>query len=236
MGEGYHNFHHQFPMDYRNAFLWYQYDPTKWFIAICGRAGLASHLRVFPSNEIAKSQLSMKLKELKQLQDSLTWPVPAEKLPVISWKTCQFAFHTSTTRPDYTDWLLLPVQEEAKLRSLILIGGYVHDVSSFINQHPGGKHHLEANSGKEMTASFFGGVYTHSHAAHNVCKTFSFWNALESDRFLSAFVHDACRNPRWRCRDVLLLGADSAKFVYFRTEIMKGYILKSVNLYIEKWL
>lgn len=29
MGEGYHNFHHQFPMDYRNAYMWYQYDPTK---------------------------------------------------------------------------------------------------------------------------------------------------------------------------------------------------------------
>lgn len=33
MGEGYHNFHHQFPMDYRNAIKWYQFDPTKWFIA-----------------------------------------------------------------------------------------------------------------------------------------------------------------------------------------------------------
>jgi stearoyl-CoA desaturase (delta-9 desaturase) len=30
IGEGYHNFHHQFPMDYRNAIKWYQYDPTKW--------------------------------------------------------------------------------------------------------------------------------------------------------------------------------------------------------------
>jgi stearoyl-CoA desaturase (Delta-9 desaturase) len=24
IGEGYHNFHHQFPMDYRNAIKWYQ--------------------------------------------------------------------------------------------------------------------------------------------------------------------------------------------------------------------
>lgn len=88
MGEGYHNFHHQFPMDYRNAFLWYQYDPTKWFIAICGKIGLASHLRVFPSNEIAKGALTMKLKELKNVQESLQWPVPPDQLPVVSWEEC----------------------------------------------------------------------------------------------------------------------------------------------------
>lgn len=89
MGEGYHNFHHQFPMDYRNAFHWYQYDPTKWFIALCEKVGLASHLRVFPSNEIAKGLLAMKLKDLKQLQDSLEWPISVDNLPVVTWETCQ---------------------------------------------------------------------------------------------------------------------------------------------------
>jgi stearoyl-CoA desaturase (delta-9 desaturase) len=48
IGEGYHNFHHQFPMDYRNAIKWYQYDPTKWFIWVCQELGLASHLKVQP--------------------------------------------------------------------------------------------------------------------------------------------------------------------------------------------
>ncbi len=47
-GEGYHNFHHQFPTDYRNAIRWYQYDPTKWFISLCAKVGLASHLKVGP--------------------------------------------------------------------------------------------------------------------------------------------------------------------------------------------
>jgi len=31
-GEGYHNFHHEFPNDYRNGIMWYHYDPTKWLI------------------------------------------------------------------------------------------------------------------------------------------------------------------------------------------------------------
>lgn len=89
MGEGYHNFHHQFPMDYRNAFLWWQFDPTKWFIALCSQIGLASNLRMFPNNEILKSALTMQLKSLKRTQDSVSWPLPVEELPVVSWETCE---------------------------------------------------------------------------------------------------------------------------------------------------
>ncbi|KAF9531300.1 delta 9-fatty acid desaturase protein [Crepidotus variabilis] len=146
MGEGYHNFHHQFPMDYRNAFLWYQYDPTKWFIATCKILGLAHNLRVFPTNEIEKGKLAMKLKELKQVQDTLIWPTGPNELPVVSWEI---------------------FQRESKARTLILVAGFIHDVSSFLDRHPGGRHNLVSNSGKEMTAAFFGGMYAHSNAAHN---------------------------------------------------------------------
>jgi len=31
-GEGYHNFHHAFPSDYRNGIRWYHWDPSKWMI------------------------------------------------------------------------------------------------------------------------------------------------------------------------------------------------------------
>ena len=31
-GEGYHNYHHSFPIDYRNGIRFYHYDPTKWVI------------------------------------------------------------------------------------------------------------------------------------------------------------------------------------------------------------
>ncbi len=92
MGEGYHNFHHQFPMDYRNAIKWYQFDPTKWFIAACGAFGLASHLRVFPENEIRKGALAMQLKRLKKVQDGIGWPVQVDDLPVVSWDKCEYSF------------------------------------------------------------------------------------------------------------------------------------------------
>lgn len=92
VGEGYHNFHHQFPMDYRNAIKWYQYDPTKWFIAACEKVGLATQLKTFPENEIAKGQLSMELKQLRARQDGIKWPAGTGDMPVISWDSCAFSF------------------------------------------------------------------------------------------------------------------------------------------------
>ena len=43
-GEGYHNYHHIFQADYRNGSRWWQWDPTKWMIALCARVGLARNL------------------------------------------------------------------------------------------------------------------------------------------------------------------------------------------------
>jgi len=45
MGEGYHNFHHRFQLDYRNGVRWYQFDPTKWIVWTFERVGLAWGLR-----------------------------------------------------------------------------------------------------------------------------------------------------------------------------------------------
>jgi len=37
-----------------------------------------------------------------------------------------------------------------------------------MDEHPGGRHLLRKNIGKDATTAFFGGVYDHSNAAHNV--------------------------------------------------------------------
>ncbi|KAL0958430.1 hypothetical protein HGRIS_000572 [Hohenbuehelia grisea] len=151
IGEGYHNFHHQFPMDYRNAIKWYQYDPTKWFIWTMQKLRLASHLKVFPDNEVKKGQLTMQLKRLRQTQENLAWPQDSNDLPVVDWDS---------------------FQEQSTKRPLILISGFIHDVSDFLEEHPGGRHLLVKMIGKDATTAFFGGVYDHSNAAHNV--SFSF--------------------------------------------------------------
>jgi stearoyl-CoA desaturase (delta-9 desaturase) len=45
MGEGYHNFHHRFPSDYRNGVRWFDYDPTKWLVGTLATIGLARDLK-----------------------------------------------------------------------------------------------------------------------------------------------------------------------------------------------
>ncbi|KZO98577.1 delta9-fatty acid desaturase [Calocera viscosa TUFC12733] len=147
VGEGYHNFHHQFPMDYRNAIKWYQYDPTKWFITVCYWLGLASHLKAFPEGEIKKGQLTMELKKLDRKSHTITWPKSSNDLPVITWES---------------------FQEQSLTRPLVLISGFIHDVSSFLDEHPGGRHLLAKMIGKDASTAFFGGVYDHSNAAHNL--------------------------------------------------------------------
>ncbi|OGW72533.1 MAG: hypothetical protein A2Y02_02370 [Omnitrophica bacterium GWA2_52_12] len=51
-GEGYHNFHHKFPNDYRNGIRWYQWDPSKWLIFIWSKLNLAHDLKRTPNSMI----------------------------------------------------------------------------------------------------------------------------------------------------------------------------------------
>ena len=48
-GEGYHNYHHAYPTDYRNGPRWYNFDPSKWLIFGLFRLGLATSLRTGPT-------------------------------------------------------------------------------------------------------------------------------------------------------------------------------------------
>jgi stearoyl-CoA desaturase (delta-9 desaturase) len=45
LGEGYHNFHHAFPFDYRNGIKPWHFDPAKWLIWALSKLGLARNLR-----------------------------------------------------------------------------------------------------------------------------------------------------------------------------------------------
>ncbi|POW16916.1 hypothetical protein PSHT_06564 [Puccinia striiformis] len=150
IGEGYHNFHHEFPQDFRNAIRWYQYDPTKWFIAIAAFLGLATELKTFPDNEVRKGQYSMKLKELQKDFRDVKWPKSSNDLPILTWE--QF------------------VEESDKKngRDLIVVGGFIHDVTEFIDEHPGGRALIKTRLGRDATTAFHGGVYDHSNAAHNL--------------------------------------------------------------------
>lgn len=58
-GEGYHNFHHTFPADYRNGGLPHQFDPSKWLIRTLEAVGFARNLRRTPRPAILRAQLRM---------------------------------------------------------------------------------------------------------------------------------------------------------------------------------
>lgn len=55
-GEGYHNFHHRFPGDYRNGLRPGQFDPTKWWIWVFSRIGVTWDLRRTPQDKIEEAR------------------------------------------------------------------------------------------------------------------------------------------------------------------------------------
>jgi len=59
-GEGWHNYHHRFPYDYRNGHRFYHYDPTKWFIFVAQFLGLTSNLKRTPAHEIYRARIQTK--------------------------------------------------------------------------------------------------------------------------------------------------------------------------------
>lgn len=53
-GEGYHNYHHKFPIDYRNGVRLFHYDPAKWVIWLLSKLGWAHNLKRVSSQRIAR--------------------------------------------------------------------------------------------------------------------------------------------------------------------------------------
>jgi len=152
LGEGYHNFHHEFPHDYRNAILAYQYDPTKWLIWFCSLVGLASDLKTFPANEITKGKIYMQEQKINNLKRTLEWGRPIHDLPVLTFGEFQDA-----------------ILRRGKM--WILIEGIVYDVKDFFTSHPGGERYLKSSIGKDATVAFNGAIYDHSNGARNLLST-----------------------------------------------------------------
>ncbi|MGC2627131.1 MAG: fatty acid desaturase [Candidatus Udaeobacter sp.] len=60
MGEGYHNYHHEFQHDYRNGVKPWQWDPTKWLIWSFSKIGLTSGLRRAQAELISSSEANVR--------------------------------------------------------------------------------------------------------------------------------------------------------------------------------
>ena len=162
MGEGYHNYHHEFPSDYRNGIRLYDYDPTKWLIAALALLGQAYDLKRFSDNEIRKAQVQMRHAALERDSARLNWGPAEEELPHISWERVREAVRDGNTK-----WLVLD--------------GYVLDVGAFVEQHPGGARILQAHLGKDCSTQFRT-LYRHTNAAHNLQKTLRVGRVVTTER------------------------------------------------------
>jgi stearoyl-CoA desaturase (delta-9 desaturase) len=65
-GEGYHNYHHSFPFDYRNGIKAWHFDPAKWAIYLLAKVGLAGELRRAPDSAILKAKVELQFEHAKE--------------------------------------------------------------------------------------------------------------------------------------------------------------------------
>src|ERR1700746_799612 len=66
MGEGYHNYHHEFQHDYRNGVKPWQIDPTKWIIWTLSKIGLTKQLRRVPREKIVLCEFAEAQRQLEK--------------------------------------------------------------------------------------------------------------------------------------------------------------------------
>jgi len=65
-GEGYHNYHHSFPFDYRNGIRSWHFDPAKWTIWLLARIGLAANLRRASEAIVLKAKIEVQFERAKE--------------------------------------------------------------------------------------------------------------------------------------------------------------------------
>jgi stearoyl-CoA desaturase (Delta-9 desaturase) len=62
LGEGYHNYHHEFQHDYRNGVKPWNWDPTKWLIWTLSKLHITSNLRRVAPAKIAAAEQVVRMK------------------------------------------------------------------------------------------------------------------------------------------------------------------------------
>lgn len=141
LGEGYHNYHHEFPSDYRNGIKFYHYDPTKWLIRAFYSCGLADNLKTYSKSDAEKAELQTRQRQLMILSASNDFGPDFETLPDMQWS--EFIRRSNDDK-----------------EKLVVIGDFVHDVTKFVDEHPGGRQTLLNFVGTDSTKYFYGEIGT----------------------------------------------------------------------------
>jgi stearoyl-CoA desaturase (Delta-9 desaturase) len=183
LGEGYHNFHHEFPSDYRNGVEWWQYDPTKVFIWCLAKLGLAYDLIETPREEIRKGELQMMQKALEKKKQVAFWGPHPDHLEEMTWAHFQSKAGAAVKKESRKSWVVLREDQregeaEAPKRWFVLDLSPILDKENYSMAHPGSIALLEGHVGEDITTLFNhhkqakeGGYYKHSNTAHNIACT-----------------------------------------------------------------
>lgn len=154
-GQSHQNYHHEFPHDYRSNNSLLTYDPTKWFIWTLDKLGIVCELCRTPDNLVEHLRLQQQQEILNRMRSQLNWGTPISKLPLITPQDFKRTIESSSNKD----------------RIYIVIQNIIHDITPFMDQHPGGVQLLKASHGKDATRAFYGGVYGHLTAAVNLLAT-----------------------------------------------------------------
>lgn len=89
-GEGYHNFHHRFPFDFRNGHRWFEWDPTKWLIYLAYWTGQAWNLKRTPAVEIYRARIQTQELKVKVKNPEYEELSQVLKSALIRWRKLNF--------------------------------------------------------------------------------------------------------------------------------------------------
>jgi len=84
-GEGWHNYHHRFPWDYRNGHRFYHWDPSKWIIYVGQHLGLTSNLKRTPMTEIFRAQIQVQRNRIGSLNPRSQFLFEAMEAALSRW-------------------------------------------------------------------------------------------------------------------------------------------------------
>lgn len=142
-GEGFHNYHHAFPCDYRNGIAPLDWDPTKWIVYVLHRyTTLIPTIRKINARDIDRARARVALSHSPF--SSFAGPVEAKRdLPKL-------------TRED--------IERIYQDKAVVIIEGYLVEVGSYAEEHPGGEGLFRAHyGGGDATKGF---QKLNHHTAH----------------------------------------------------------------------
>lgn len=194
LGEGYHNFHHEFPSDYRNGVEWWCVEGRARAMRAQGQLFLCAPRCVLASPSLPpRPPPAPPLSSPRQYDPTkhfiwalsllgLTYDLnefPSNEIVKgalqMEQKALDKAKQTVSWGPDPSTLRVLARSEFDAACSAgaqwVLLDGFVLDVGKWAGDHPGGAKLMSSRVGKDITEEFKGGYYKHSNAGHNVAHT-----------------------------------------------------------------